>query len=321
MRALGLTFFLTASSLVTFSQVDDNTAAYNDNTGPSYLKIHYDNDFFTNADWYYTQGISVELVHPFVSRFPLKKLLLRPANTGIRFGISGNTFGYTPTSIGSDQVLVGDRPYAGAAFARIFAIALDEAKKMRLSSGLSLGMIGPATGMEGMQKGIHRWLDNEQPRGWQYQVRNDIIINYQVDLEKQLLQFRNNLVLAATAQIRAGSLSDKAGAGVTLIVANFANPFQVQRKQRRFRYYLFAAPLVSLVGYDATLQGGMFNRNSPYTISAADISRVTFQSNLGAVVDLKFIVLEYRQSWLSREFRTALPNHRWGGIKLGFPLK
>jgi hypothetical protein len=67
------------------------------------------------------------------------------------------------------------------------------------------------------------------------------------------------------------------------------------------------------------MQGGLFNRKSPYTIAAADISRVSFQADAGIIVNFRRLYLSYTQSYLTKEFSTG-HYHRWGGISVGIAL-
>jgi hypothetical protein len=86
---------------------------------------------------------------------------------------------------------------------------------------------------------------------------------------------------------------------------------------RKAYFHLYAQPMINAVGYDATLQGGLiFNTDSPYTLSAQEIERLTFQFNYGAVLSFRSLYLEYFQTFLTREFETGL-QHRWGGIRIG----
>ncbi len=64
------------------------------------------------------------------------------------------------------------------------------------------------------------------------------------------------------------------------------------------------------------MQGGLFNRKSPYTIVAADITRLTYQADAGIIVNYKKLLLSYSQSFLTKEFSTG-DYHRWGGISVG----
>lgn len=70
-----------------------------------------------------------------------------------------------------------------------------------------------------------------------------------------------------------------------------------------------------MIGYDATLQGGLFNKSSPYTIPSSDITRVTFQNNYGLVIIIHKINFEYFQSLLTKEFESG-KFHRWGGMRV-----
>jgi hypothetical protein len=46
------------------------------------------------------------------------------------------------------------------------------------------------------------------------------------------------------------------------------SPFSLKKNKNKFQLFLFFQPEVSLIGYDATLQGGLFEKDSPYTIEA-----------------------------------------------------
>jgi lipid A 3-O-deacylase len=67
------------------------------------------------------------------------------------------------------------------------------------------------------------------------------------------------------------------------------------------------------------MQGGLFNRKSPYIIAGSDVTRCTLQADAGIIVNFKKLYLSYTQSFLSKEFRTG-KYHRWGGISVGFAL-
>ena len=82
---------------------------------------------------------------------------------------------------------------------------------------------------------------------------------------------------------------------------------------------MYGQSRVNFIGYDATMQGGLFNRTSPYTIAASDVSRITFQADAGIIVNFKKLYLSYTQSFLTKEFRTGT-YHRWGGISVGVGL-
>lgn len=299
----------------------DHTAAFRSlQNDKGYFRFHYDNDFFAKAktDYYYTQGYSFEVGSPVFRYNPLSKMLLRFKGSTPTYGLAFEHFGFTPTSIRSNEILVGDRPFAGVILLKSFAISVDTAHRQRLSSVLSTGMIGPAAFAGQMQAYIHRRTGNIDPQGWQFQIHNDVAINYELHHERQLLEVPHLLSLHSDARLRLGTLSDKVQAGFTLTLGKFDSPLTSSTKSanRNFQFYLYSQSLGSAVGYDATLQGGLFNRNSPYTLKGSELNRFIFQNNYGIVLHFWKIYAEYYRTYLSREFKSGR-EHSWGGVKLG----
>ena len=311
--------FLSLASLKAGAQAIDNTLSYKNINSDRYFRLNYENDFFSATDKYYTQGIHVELVAPWVKDFVFSKLLIHPYSY-TRYGIALEHEGYTPTSIADPNIRYGDRPFAGCFFLKTFAISLDPVKKQRFSTALSTGVIGQAAGGAEMQTAIHRWLHNITPRGWPYQIHNDALLNYQVDYEKQIVSLGHYLSIDGEGMARAGTLSDKLNAGTTIMFGYFDSPFSsTLATGHHFRIYAYEHAAVNAVAYDATLQGGLFDHSSPYTISAKDVTPFVFENRFGFVVVYQRVYLEYFQSMLSHEFTTG-DFHVWGGVQIAFGL-
>lgn len=298
------------------AQLIDNTSSFRNIQSKNYFRFHYDNDYFTKTDYYYSQGITLEYVHPRLKKNPLTRILVKPKNSDAKYGVTFNLFGYTPTSINSEAILYGDRPYESSMSFKTFAVGSDSIHNHRIASAFSIGIIGPAAQGEQIQTGIHRWLKNILPKGWQHQIQNDIIINYQFNYEKKLLGTGNGFLLNVAAEARLGTLHNRAGGGFNFMTGHFNNPYQ-SGKRNKMEYYFFGQSRLNFIGYDATMQGGLLNRKSPYTIAAGDVSRITFQADAGMVVNFKKLYFSYTQSFLTKEFETGR-YHRWGGISFGF---
>jgi lipid A 3-O-deacylase len=305
---------------VTHAQLIDNSSAFRNINRKSYFRFNYDNDYFTKTDEYYSQGITFDYVNPAIKKFPLAKLLLKPYKTVPQYGVTFNLFGYTPTSITSDSILYGDRPFNASISLKTFLIQADSTQQQQVSAAFSIGIMGPAALGYQIQDNIHRWLKNTLPKGWQYQTQNDIIINYQINYEKQLLSTATNFLLNATAEARLGTLNNKLSGGFNFMAGRFNKRFMpVTNKKQKAEYYFYGQGRVNFIGYDASLQGGLFNQTSDYTIAASDVNRVTFQADAGVIVNFKKLYLSYTQSFLTKEFKTGT-YHRWGGISIGFAL-
>ena len=318
-----LTGFLLLFSLLTlpevYGQKIDNTSSIRSLPTSSYFRFSYDNDYFSATDYYYTQGYSFELAHPSLRKNPLARLLVRLNDSSAINGIALEHIGFTPTSIRHEEILVGDRPFAAVIGLKSFLISINREKKLRLASVLSTGVIGPAAFGGEMQKTIHGWIGGVDPKGWNHQLKNDIVLNYQLALEKSLIE-QKLFSLNAGTKLNAGTLHDNIEVSSILKAGIFEADYELSSKAKRlFQAYIYFEPVVGLVAYDGTLQGGMLNRSSEYTIASSELSRMTFQQNLGLIVKIRGLYLEYSRSFITKEFQMGR-RHSWGGIKLGFGI-
>ena len=302
-----------------FSQAIDNTLSYRNITSDHYTRINYENDFFTGTDRDYTQGIYIERVSTLFNRFLLARLLWKPQGGSSKYGIAIEDDGYTPNEIDRRAIQYGDRPYAGALFLKTFVLNTNEIRHERISSSLSTGIIGQSAGGAVMQKAIHHWIHYTQPKGWSNQIRNDIVLNYQVNYERELYSYADHVSFSVSGTARAGTLSTKGTIGASLMAGNIYSPFRSNplRHSKKVQYYFYDSPSGNAVAYDCTLQGGIFNRTSPYTISNADINRFTFMNRFGFVLIFRHLYLEYFQSVQTPEFSNTI-HHKSGGLQLGF---
>lgn len=317
-KSAGIILMICCSCL-SKAQLVDNSSTFRNIQKSTYFRFHYDNDYFTKSDEYYSQGITLEYVNPRIKKFIPAKLLWKPFKTTPQFGVTFNLFGYTPTSILSDDILYGDRPFNANISLKTFLIQADSIHQQQVSSAFSIGIMGPAALGNEIQTNIHKWTKNPIPHGWQYQIKNDLILNYQVNYEKKLFTAGNHFLLNKTAELRLGTLNNKLSAGFNLMAGRFNKRFTATNNKKKTEFYFYTQSRINFIGTDASLQGGLFNRKSPYTISGRDITRVTYQADAGMIMNLKKFYISYTQSYITKEFVTG-HYHRWGGISMGFPL-
>lgn len=199
-----------------------------------------------------------------------------------------------------------------------FIINTDTSRRSRVSTSLSLGAIGPLAFGKEMQTAIHRAIDGTIPQGWKHQISNDIVINYQVSHEKQIIMVDNLFELQTYASANLGLLFTNASAGITTLLGQFNSILNGNSRSKKFDFYFYSQPVINFIGYDATLQGGLFN-DSPYTIEGDAIKRITFQYNFGLVIKSEKLFLEYNRTYLTPEFKHG-PTAGWGGIRIGAKL-
>ena len=287
------------------------------------LRYTYANDLFFRTDYYFTQGMTLTLIHPALARSPANSLLMSGHVGSVQsYGIRLRYDGFTPLRIQDDFIRVGDRPHAAYGYASFFRTAT-MARRQRLTSAVEVGFIGPAAGGRELQTFLHQVTDNAVPRGWGYQIRNDAVLGYRVGYEQPLLTIHRHAELLATTEASLGTLYTYASVGTRLRVGPQASatPDDIgpaPAPGQRWQLLGHAAFESRVVGYDATLQGGLFNRSSPYVLTAADVRRVVFRSSGGLVLTGGNLSFSATAVWVSPEF-TGARSHRWA--QLGVTLR
>ena len=177
-------------------------------------------------------------------------------------------------------------------------------------------MIGPASLGQQVQSSIHEI----EPVGWQNQINNDFLIDYQFQFKKGLLNsslFDFNLV----ANGNIGTLFNEVGGGFDFRFGHFTpfysgplSIFEFENPGGHLQYWLFLKANGNIVAYDATLQGGMFNKENPYTIMTNELNHFVINASIGFAIYYNNIGIEYEHYYLSPEFKGAR-NFGWGSIK------
>ncbi|SMB81838.1 conserved hypothetical protein-like [Hymenobacter roseosalivarius DSM 11622] len=277
------------------------------------------NDAFFRTDYYFTQGMTLNVVLPILARSPVNKMLLGGKMAAVRYhGVKLFYDGFTPLRIQDAFIRVGDRPYASYIYASLYRIANQRQRRQRLTAGLDLGFMGPAAGAKGFQTKVHELLDAPTPRGWDYQVQNDLVLGYQVAVEKQLAAGSKFAELVGTARASVGTLNTLAATGLLVRVGKM-NPYfnnlgvssaAGRAGGQKFQIYAQSRLEGRVVGYNATMQGGMLNRQNPYTLKASQLKRGVVQGSGGLVLAYGGVRFEPSATWVSPEFRGGR-THRW----------
>ncbi len=309
-----LVFLLAVTARSAMAQAVSTSGVERDLGAASYWRLAYDNDFFTATDRYFTQGITVEVATPRLAGFPLMRLLREPRGAQLRYGLAYTDDGYTASDLKASRILTGDHPYAGTKQLRAFTLALDTLRQQRVSSSLTLGIIGQGAAGAEIQTFIHRHTGNTIPQGWGNQIRNDLILNYEAGVERSLYHIPG-VLLTGTGMARLGTYNTAMTVGTTLLAGRVASPFTGGDSRRR-SFFVYVKPQLNAVGYDATLQGGLFNRSSPYTIAARDLARLVYRQQIGVVYRSGRRYIEYYQTRATPEFRGGRA-HRSGGFQIG----
>lgn len=277
----------------------------------------FDNDIFDYTDYYYTNGIGFELYHPAISASPVSRVLPGLKNSINYYGLTLVQNMYTPLKLEELTVRIGDRPFAAYLTIGHQRISLSAYRHRRLQSEFVIGTIGPASLGNQAQDLIH----SNTPVGWVNQVKNDFVVNYSIRFDQGVYS-GNGIELAVFAGGQGGTLYDNITAGFFLQLARandrYVSIFQTTEKEKpyrkRVRYYFSLDIKNKLVVYDATLQGGMFNKESNYKLDGNQVSHYVFTGTASVGLGLGRYSLEAEQVFLTPEFEGGR-KHLWFRIK------
>lgn len=277
-----------------------------------------ENDLFANADDHYTNGLRVswlsgknqtsEWALNLADRFPLF-----PADKAVRMSFSLGQNMYTPEDITLENPPLDDRPYAGWLYTSVGLVAETGQRLDQLE--LSVGVVGPASLAEQSQKRIHSFVDSDDPRGWDTQLKNEpgFILTYARSwrglISKSLLGVPFDLT--PHAGVALGNVFTTANAGVTLRygenMPNDYGPPRIQPSlpgsgffipQHGFGWYLFAGIEGRAVARDIFLDGNTFRDSR-----SVDKEPVVGDLQFGIVMTWQSLRLAYTHVLRTREFK------------------
>ncbi len=282
---------------------------------PKYIKFNISNDLVDKTDYYYTSGLSLTCNHPFLRKNPFNKLIpALPKTSDKIYGITIAQDIYTPSNVDTAGFLASDRPYVATLMMYMQKTSFQPHRKLRLSSGLGVGFIGNIALGEQAQNGFHNLINNNVYEGWYNQLDNELLMNYEFQLQKGLHVDKNNQFIGI-AEAEAGNLRTNLGFGYLWRVGKLAPYFEsytYKKGMKKFYFSLFMDVKFKLILFDATIiQPSSLNRPT-YTLN-----NFLFHSRAGlSIMYTRFTVLLI-QNFLSPEFSTGF-THRYGSLQLSY---
>jgi lipid A 3-O-deacylase len=286
-----------------------------------YFLVDFENDVFTNTDYYFTNGMQISVIAPVFQFFGLNRALPGLGkNTLNYYGIGIRQNMYTGINPEMTEITLNDRPFSGVLYLEFFKFSYDTDRKLKLSSSIRTGVLGSYSLASSLQSGLH----DLYPIGWKYQIENDIILNFQGQIEKGIISNRY-FEINASVQSSIGTLNTDLGGAFKLRFGrldNYFNGFYTAKpgtleysKVKKMKYWVSAEFNQQFIIYNATLNGGLFQKNSPYILSFNELNHNLTRINIGINCFYKQngVVLGFTQ--ISPEIKGGR-SHRWGSIRL-----
>lgn len=230
-----------------------------------------DNDLYVSfeKDQYYTNGL-------FLSYRSLAKNFGSLTKKIYEFQIGHEL--YTPFRPDVSSVRGHDRPFAGYLYGS-FGIVRVYQKNSILKTSFQLGIVGEDAFGEELQNFIHDVSNFKTPNGWKYQIRNMLAVN--IDTEYILPLGTNESKISdinLSTKLRLGTIFNEATLGFmgrfgfkelqplnNSIAVNTHLNNEKTKTSRGVESFIFYKPSLTYVIRDATIEGSLFNNNSPVT--------------------------------------------------------
>jgi hypothetical protein len=147
------------------------------------------------------------------------------------------------------------------------------------------------------------------------------VVNYSIRFDQGVYS-GNGIEIAVFGGGQAGTLYDNMSAGLFLQIGKFNNRYESifqttghqETFKHRIRYYFSLDVKNKIVFYDATMQGGMFNRESVYTFKGSQVDHFVFTGTASVGIGLGRYSLEAEQVFLTPEFDGGR-KHLWFRIR------
>jgi lipid A 3-O-deacylase len=290
----------------------------------SILKVNFENDLITyaNTDRYFTNGITIDLQAAWLHNSAFQKLMIPYRHKAlVTYNLSMVQDMYTPTDTRVAPTLAHDRPYASYLYFGFRRTVADPMRLLKITTEIDAGYMGPYSPGSYLQTLVHKTFPtNDVPQGWETQINTDVILNYNVKVQKALVNHRK-FTLLAELNSKTGTLYNNAGAGLQLQAGRYEPVFGLSGNEQwpKTECYFFARTNVSFVAYNALLQGGVFDHHNVFTLKGNEIERWVGAAEAGLHMRYKGIGIELAQHYLSPEYKGGLW-HKWGRVSLLFKL-
>lgn len=219
-----------------------------------------------------------------------------------------------------------DRPFAGYLYAGA-TLNLLYKDESNLKLGAQLGVVGPASQGEVTQDFIHKTFGFYKPGGWQYQIKNDPELNLSAEYNR-LIARASWADISLASYVHLGNGFSGAGAGPLIRLGLFNQLFHSVSTQSTVasndlipelnphEIFFYYKPQLNYVLYDATIQGGMFDKhNTPDDLEITqDKEPLIFSQQIGVAFTTNRFVVDLEAIYHTKDTKEMVRPHQWGAI-------
>lgn len=280
-----------------------------------------DNDVFFYKDYYYSAGQDLAFKTLLGSNSRLKKAFSNSDTSKVILIYKAGIKIYTPHDISQTDLKRTDRPYAGWDYVSVGAMHFNKADRGFLFN-TDLGIVGKASGMGQFQAWWHKVLGYQIPRGWNYQIRNELVINLNY-LYWRSWALAKKIDLVSTSDVALGTGLNQLSQDLTVRFLNFrslkystfSRAILSSKAMATKEFFLFAGLGIDYVASNIFIEGSLLEGNkSPFTLRALPI---VFRQKIGAMYSTSVWSYSITANHLSREVSDGI-DHFYGSVDIGF---
>ncbi|MGZ3872284.1 MAG: lipid A deacylase LpxR family protein [Mucilaginibacter sp.] len=299
------------------------------------IGLQTDNDSYLGqgSDRYYTDGIFIYFRHALKvnggdGTSLANKVLGFEAGQKIFNPQSGSVFYH-----GADQADLVDRPFAGYLYAGATLNFLYK-NESNLKIGAQIGIIGPGAFGRQVQDYVHDNFGFYHPSGWEYQIHNEAQLNLSAEYNR-LIARGSWVDVSFSGYLNLGNGFSGAGAGPLVRLGSFNQLFHsVSTQSTAIRdetipplhpheLFFYYKPLFNYVAYDATIQGGLFDKhNDPLSQEIRrDKEPFIFSQQFGIAFTTNRFVIDAAAMFHTKDDKEMVRSHQWGSVTALYRFK
>ena len=239
---------------------------------PAEVGMVIDNDLFTSAvhDRYYTSGM--EFFYRFLAYNDNPKV--NKIIKDFRIG----QYIYNPQTVRAADYFVNDRPFAGYLFFESGVNIFYQNESVLKLTG-QLGILGPSSQAQGVQEFIHKTFRYPKVEGWQYQIKDAYGIQAEAFYSHKVLsnEYKDFVDFHLQGNAKLGTIWTEVSAGLLARIGfrkllpvydsnlHYASLSANKNPEQVREFYLYFSPNANYQVFDATIEGGISDANSPVT--------------------------------------------------------
>jgi len=240
---------------------------------------------------------------------------------------------YTPQNFTSTELIKDDRPYAGYMYLQS---SLHQSLNRTLKSlTLQVGMVGSSVKMKEVQTIIHSLIGSEKPKGWNYQLKDEAIVQLNYSQKKYynldyILDNKFSSSIVPEFGVELGNASSKLYTSALFrwgknVPKDYGSSFidntnyskiplvKKEKEQKKWRYYLNLGLKANLIARDIFLDGNSFKDSNSVTKNNFTVDII-----YGLSFAYKKFEIDYIRKHSTKEFKEQKDYYSYGSLLLSY---